>query len=103
MEEFDNTINEIKEKLGEENSALISDELISLMTAHKAGCEQIDNQSKEISTLKQEKENLVTANSKLFQRIGFDDNKPAFSSEKSEEVTPVIDIGDIIKPNGDFV
>ena len=75
MDDFNKTIDHIKEKVGEENSALISDELISLMTEHKSLTEQNNEKAEQIATLKSEKDDLVNANAKLFRRLGFEDEQ----------------------------
>ena len=107
MDKFNETINHIKEKVGEENSALISDELISLMTEHKSLTEQNESSAKQIETLKSEKDDLVNANAKLFRRLGFEDEQEttfnrANQTEQSQEVEE-IKIGDIINNNGDIL
>ena len=106
MDKFNETIDHIKEKVGEENSALISDELISLMTEHKSLTEQDNEKSKQIETLKSEKDDLVNANAKLFRRLGFEDEqKTNFITNEAEQKTEVeeIKIGDIINEKGEII
>ena len=106
MDKFNETIDHIKEKVGEENSALISDELISLMTEHKSLTEQDNEKSKQIETLKSEKDDLVNANAKLFRRLGFEDEqKTSFITGEPEQKTEVeeIKLGDIINEKGDLI
>lgn len=107
MDNFNKTIDAIKEKVGEEDSALISDELLSLMTEHKALTEQNEERGKAIESLKTEKEELVSTNAKLFRRIGFEDNEPmTFGTQQNntnEKEDEEIKIGDIINDNGDII
>ncbi|MBO7731344.1 MAG: hypothetical protein J6S67_02275 [Methanobrevibacter sp.] len=106
MDKFNETIDHIKEKVGEENSALISDELISLMTEHKCLTEQDNDKAKQIETLKSEKDDLVNANAKLFRRLGFEDEqKTSFVTPNNTEVESVeeIKIGDIINQKGELI
>lgn len=108
MDKFNETIDHIKEKVGEENSALISDELISLMTEHKCLTEQDSEKAKQIETLKSEKDDLVNANAKLFRRLGFEDEqKTSFVSatqdNTSQESVEEIKIGDIINQKGELI
>lgn len=106
MDKFNETINHIKEKVGEENSALISDELISLMTEHKALSEQNNEQTEQINTLKSEKDDLVNANAKLFRRLGFEDTeKTSFVQPQTPQEPEVkeISIGDVINEKGDLI
>ena len=107
MDNFNETINHIKEKVGEENSALISDELISLMTEHKSLTEQDSEKAKQIETLKSEKDDLVNANAKLFRRLGFEDEqKTTFSTATEPNQTnqsEEIKLGDIINNKGEII
>lgn len=106
MDKFNDTINHIKEKVGEENSALISDELISLMTEHKALTEQNDEQATQINTLKTEKDDLVNVNAKLFRRLGFEDKEEmTYNQNNTEQKTECteIQLGDIINSKGDII
>lgn len=107
MDSFNDTIEKIKEKIGEENSALVSDELLSLMTEHKSTSDTLNERDEEIVTLKTEKENLVSANSKLFQRIGFENNLGTNNftqpNQTDQKVETELDLGDIINDKGDFI
>ena len=106
MENFNKTIDTIKEKVGEDTSALISDELLSLMTEHKSLTEQSNEQNKTIESLKTEKEELVSTNAKLFRRIGFEDKEPmtfATEQDNAQAKNEEIQIGDIINDKGDFI
>lgn len=106
MDKFNDTISHIKEKVGEENSALISDELISLMTEHKALTEQNNEQTEQINTLKSEKDDLVNVNAKLFRRLGFEDKEEmTFKGNTTEQSTESkeIQLGDIINSKGDII
>jgi hypothetical protein len=105
MDKFNETIDHIKEKVGEENSALISDELISLMTEHKTLTDQNEEQSAQIETLRTEKADLVDANAKLFRRIGFEDTEQTTYKTNQTEQSEVreINIGDIINDKGDIL
>lgn len=107
MDNFNKTIDAIKEKVGEDSSALISDELLSLMTEHKATIEQNDKDAKTIASLKTEKEELVSTNAKLFRRIGFEDNEPmTFGTPQNQTVREeekAIKIEDIINEKGEII
>lgn len=106
MDKFNETIDHIKEKVGKENSALISDELISLMTEHKSLTEQDSEKAKQIETLKSEKDDLVNANAKLFRRLGFEEKEEATFTQNTTEQQPRVEeikIGDIINEKGDII
>lgn len=106
MDNFNETIDHIKEKVGKENSALISDELISLMTEHKSLTEQDNEKAKQIEVLKSEKDDLVNANAKLFRRLGFETKEETtFTDNKTEQKKECeeIKIGDIINEKGEII
>lgn len=69
----------IKEKLGEESSALIADDLGILYTNNKEVVNRISEQEKEIARLKDTNEKLVLANGSLLQQVpmGIKEEKPA--------------------------
>ena len=59
----------IKEKLGEEASALIADDLGILITQNKEVQERLSNQENEITRLKDTNEKLVLANGNLLKQV----------------------------------
>lgn len=105
MDNFSKAIDSIKEKIGEENVALVSDELAEILSSHQAEVESGIEKDKEIGTLKSDKESLVNANAKLFQRLGFDETKPTTFDRPvtpEKEVEP-LKISDIINDKGDII
>lgn len=96
---------QIKDKIGEENSALVSDELAAILSSHQAGLEQKAADDKTISTLKSDKENLVNANAKLFQRLGFEEEKPTTFDRPlpPETEREPLKISDVINSKGDII
>ena len=74
----------ITSKLGEENAGIIADDLGKLITANTQTIETINSLNKQVETLKQTNEKLVTANGSLLQQI------PAvadYEKHQTEEVT----------------
>lgn len=102
-EEFDNLINGIREKLGEENSAKIADDLGTLITNNTKQNSDLANRNTEIEKLTKDKENLITTNGNLLQQIAMqnkDDNFPDFKKEKKEEKP--FSFKDQLDENGNF-
>lgn len=100
QEEFNNVTNSLKEKLGNENTALISDELATIINNSNSMFQTIEEQKNTISKIKQEKEDLINTNGKLLQQIpvGFEkENK----DEKKEEKKNV-SFKDFFDENGKF-
>lgn len=87
LEDFENLTNSIKDKLGEENSAKIADDLAKLITDNNQMNKTIENKDTEITKLKSDKELLQQTNMNLLQQIPMgeepkpntpEENKPKF-------------------------
>lgn len=68
-EELNTFFDSIKEKLGDENSALISDDLANLYTKNTEVYNQMGNKDKEIERLNNLNQKLVSANGSLLQQV----------------------------------
>ena len=99
-EELENAMNNLREKLGEESSALVSEDLLSILSSYKNLTDEIKEHEEEIENLKNAKDELLKINGKLFQKIGFEkeEEKEEKDEEKDEEI---IDVDDIIDEKGD--
>lgn len=69
-EELNTFLDSMKEKLGEENAALISDDLGNLITKNTEIYNTINNKDKEITRLNDLNQKLVSANGSLLQQVG---------------------------------
>ena len=83
--DFENLINSMRTKLGEENSALIADDLGTLITDNSQMNTEMDAKNNQITKLKQDKENLITSNGNLLQQISMGDDISSRPSNKKEE------------------
>lgn len=59
----------ISEKLGEENSSIIADDIGKLITANTQTIETIESLNKRINTLEETNQKLIQANGSLLQQI----------------------------------
>lgn len=84
-EDLKNTIDNIKTKLGEENSALISDDLGILITKNTEIQKEIKTKDEEISGLNDKVNKLVLANSSLLQQIPMGDEQPPKSKKEDDD------------------
>lgn len=84
-EDLKNTIDNIKTKLGEENSALISDDLGILITKNTEIQKEIKTKDEEISGLNDKVNKLVLANSSLLQQIPMGDEQPQKFKKEDED------------------
>ena len=69
-EELNTFLDSMKDKLGEENSALISDDLGNLITKNTEVFNILNNKDKEIQRLNDLNQKLVSANGSLLQQVG---------------------------------
>ena len=101
-EEFEKLINNLRDKLDETTVALVSEELLALLSNYNNGFDEYSKSVEEVEKLKGEKEELLKVNGKLYQRIGFD------KEEKEDNIEDVKDeeeikIEDVIDEKGDLI
>ena len=84
-EELKSFLDSTKEKLGEENAALISDDLGNLITKNTEVFNTLNNKEKEITRLNDLNQKLVSANGSLLQQVGAGFEK---SSHEPEDNPP---------------
>jgi len=100
-EEELNKINDnIKDKIGEENFAMIGDDLGTIITGREVMDQTIRDRDTEIAELKSKNEKLVAANAQLFKQIPVGHT----SKESNEEESPTknISLRDAFDANGNF-
>lgn len=102
-EEFETLINNLREKLDETTSALVSEEILATISAYNNGFDEYTKSVEEVEKLKGEKEELLKVNGKLYQKIGFD--KEDANEEKKDDVEDEeeIKIEDVIDEKGDLI
>lgn len=101
-EEFEKLINNLRDKLDETTVALVSEELLALLSNYNNGFDEYSKSVEEVEKLKGEKEELLKVNGKLYQRIGFD--KEEKEDDKTEDDDKEeIKIEDVIDEKGDLI
>lgn len=100
-EELETITNSIKEKLGEENVALISDDLGLLITKNTEAYNNSVNKDKEIAKIKDDKEKLVLANGKLLQQVSMT-NEDSYVKEKTDDKKSSFSFRDAFDEKGNF-
>lgn len=101
-EEFEKLVNELRSKLDETSSALVSEESLAIISAFNTVVDDMDAIAVENEKLKSDKEELLKVNGKLYQKIGFTDDK----EEKEEEIDDSgeeIKIEEVIDEKGDLI
>lgn len=100
-EEFETLINSIKEKINETDSALISEDLLGIVSSYATLKDELEVLKEEKDKLESDKEELLKVNGKLFQKVGFE------KEEEKEEIPEVEDeeikLEDIIDEKGDMI
>ena len=101
-EEFENLINSIKEKLDETTQALISDDLVGVLSSYGNAVDEIATLGDKIVSLENDKEELLKVNGRLFQKIGFDKEEEKPEGEKEEDVEK-LEIEYVIDEKGELI
>lgn len=100
-EEFETLINSIKEKLDETTSALVSEDLLAVVSNYLGALDKVAELGDEVEKLNGEKEELLKVNGRLFQKIGFEEEKEE-SIEEAEEAVEEMEIDELIDERGEF-
>ena len=101
FEEFENLINDIKSSLDDTTNALLSEKLLNVVSNYKIGVDKIEEMTKDLEKIKNEKDELLKVNGKLFQQIGF--NKVEDEELKEDSKNDEIDINEIINEKGEII
>ena len=101
-EEFEKLVNNLREKLDDTTSALVSEESLAIVSAFNNVVDDKDAMVLENEKLKSDKEELLKVNGKLYQKIGFTEEK----EEKEDEIEDSgeeIKIEDVIDEKGELI
>lgn len=103
IDELKVLIDKIKEGLDETQSALISEDLLSIISNYQLAIDEIAKANEELGKLKADNEELLKVNGRLFQKIGFEedikDESAELPSEEAEEMT----VEEVIDEKGDLI
>ena len=100
-EEFKNLITSIKEKLDETTQALVSEELLNVLTNYNLAVDEIESKAQSVADLTKDNEELLKVNGKLFQKIGFEKDETETEEPKSEDEE--IKLEEIINEKGEMI
>ena len=102
-EEFEKLINNLRDKLDETTVALVSEELLALLSNYNNGFDEYEKSVEEVEKLKGEKEELLKVNGKLYQRIGFDKEDEMEEKKDDVEDEEETKIEDVIDEKGELI
>lgn len=100
-EEFKNLITSIKEKLDDTSQALVSEELLNVLTNYNLAVDEMESKAQSIADLTKDNEELLKVNGKLFQKIGFEKVETETEEPKSEDEE--IKLEEIINEKGEMI
>lgn len=104
IDELKSLIDKIKEGLDETQSALISEDLLSIISNYQLALDEIAKVSEELAKIKADNEELLKVNGRLFQKIGFEEDIKDESSElPSEENEEEITVEEVINEKGEII
>lgn len=104
IDELKSLIDKIKEGLDETQSALISEDLLSIISNYQLALDEITKVSEELAKIKADNEELLKVNGRLFQKIGFEEDIKDESSElPSEEKEEEITVEEVINEKGEII
>lgn len=104
IDELKSLIDKIKEGLDETQSALISEDLLSIISNYQLALDEIAKVSEELAKIKADNEELLKVNGRLFQKIGFEEDIKDESAElPSEENEEEITVEEVINEKGEII
>lgn len=104
IEELKVLVDSIKEKLDESQSALLSEDLLSIVSNYQLLFDELTKVNEDIAKLKSENEELLKVNGRLFQKIGFDEDIKDESAELNEPAEEEeITVEEVINEKGEII
>ena len=102
-EELTKITDSMQDKLGTDNSALIADDIGSLITANATTQKTLRERDDEIAKLKADKEKLILANGNLLKKVAVEHKSdPSEGDHSNSEEVKHVNIADAFDANGNF-
>lgn len=101
-EEFESLINSIKEKLDETTQALVSEDLLGVLSSYSNAVDEIASLGEKLTKMESDNAELLKVNGKLFQKIGFEkeeEEEMPLEEEKEEEIS----IEEVVDEKGELI
>ena len=108
-EEFDNKVNEMLEKIGNDSANLILDDVGILLNDNVEMNKTLEKRDREIQDLKRTNETLQKVNGNLLQQVSMAEEKKvekpdiSNSNKVKENGRPIINFKDSLDKNGNFI
>lgn len=102
-EEFENLISSIKEKLDETTQALVSEDLLGVLSSYSNAVDEIASLGEKLTKMEADNAELLKVNGKLFQKIGFENEEEQEVLPEDEVKEKEISIEEIVDEKGELI
>lgn len=102
-EEFESLISSIKEKLDETTQALVSEDLLGVLSSYSNAVDEIASLGEKLTKLEGDNAELLKVNGKLFQKIGFENEEEQEVLPEDEVKEEEMSIEEIIDEKGELI
>lgn len=103
IDELKVLIDKIKEGLDETQSALISEDLLSIISNYQLAIDELAKVNEELGKIKADNEELLKVNGRLFQKIGFEEDIKDESAELPSETEEEVTVEEVIDEKGEII
>lgn len=100
LEDIQAITDSVRLRIGEENSAIISNDLLGITGMFVDLMNESASKDAIIDKLTKDKQELLAVNGQLYQKIGFESSKPL---DKEDEEDKKIEISEIINEKGELI
>lgn len=101
--DFQDKMNQLQEKIGEEASGLILDDVGVLLNDNLNMNKELENKDEQIASLKARNEKLLEVNGNLLQQVSMAEEPRNVSKETKEEKRKPFDFRSVFDKNGNFI
>lgn len=102
-EDFEKIITDTRDKLDDKSQALISEDMLGIMGNYNSLLTTLNDREEELKKLKNENDELLKVNGRLFQKIGFEKEEKKDPLPIKEEVIDKIGIDNLINEKGEMI
>lgn len=102
-EDFENLINETRDKLDDKSKALVSEDMLGIMGNYNSLLTTLNDRDQELEKLRNENDELLKVNGRLFQKIGFDKKEEKETLPLENKVEEKIGLENLINEKGELI
>lgn len=102
-EDFEKIITDTRDKLDEKSQALISEDMLGIMGNYNSLLTTLNDREEELKKVKNENDELLKVNGRLFQKIGFHEEEKKDPLPINVEVVEKIGIDNLINEKGEMI